>query len=64
MNSMWWLQIRQQLGMPRISWYAALEELHEMPIAELNRYEEEAMYGHFEGMHSYNDAQWWLSVQN
>ena len=62
MNTIWWLQIRQQLGLPHISWHEAAEEIYCMSIVELSRDVEESMYGHFEGMHPYNDAQWWLST--
>lgn len=58
----WWLQIRQQLGLPRMTWYEAEEELRVMSMGDQYEYMFQAMYGHFEGMHPYNDAQWWLST--
>ena len=61
MNALWWNQIRVQLGLKRLSYGEAIDQYLALSPGEVEEWLFQVTYGHIEGMHPFNDRDWWLS---
>lgn len=61
MNALWWNKIRMQLGLKPLSPSEAIDQYLALSPGEVEEWLFQVAYGHIEGMHPFNDRDWWLS---